>query len=544
MGFFSNLGNWIWDGVILNLIFGAGALTALVLGWGALYLVLAYVAQNDVYRGLMSSDEDNPLGVVMLCLLTPPMAIGVLGLAGGLLISTLNVVVMFFLNLIPFALWGENDASLLIDSLIFVIEVPIILYGGFAYFAMAKPLLSGPLSLVFIVVAFGYLFPSGENRGSLGDTNRQYAALSIAMFLSLFSVILMMSFSSVAAWMYEYEVDLYDPYSLNSFDEEYNPEGEWMPNYTYQSSEGGEILGNYLLLEHGRTGLLDITEGPGSIECLSLNSLADEADAFHYGPLPAAEMDYHVRLVSPRNLSIHALTGHHRDQDLQTAHYATTGLEFHTREIANHPTDSEQDLGFSLSLFLEDNETFASAKYHVVYVHAPNGINSSTTAALDDFVANLDHPQDCGVISLLGALEPRVRASSWFYGFGGMFLFGCVFHRYYVITGRDGTTDPAVLFRTFWQSQLFSVVLYAFLLFAFDPLDGTGVTGLRKEWIAEVTIFAGKVGILLVLLALVGILGASLYRQRGNIGDAMTAMIKHDRELTQIERGWFDSGRQ
>ena len=37
-------------------------------GVGLLYLVLGYVAQNDVYRGLMSSDEDNPVGVVLLCL--------------------------------------------------------------------------------------------------------------------------------------------------------------------------------------------------------------------------------------------------------------------------------------------------------------------------------------------------------------------------------------------------------------------------------------------------------------------------------------------
>lgn len=544
MGFFGDLGNWLWDGVILNLIFGVGAGVALFLGWGLLYLILGYVAQNDVYRGLMSSDEDNPVGVVMLCLLTPPLVIGVLGLGVGLIFASFTVVLAFFINLIPFTAWGENDAGLLLENLNYIVEIPVLFYSGSAYYAMAQPLLTGLVTLISTVVAFGYLFPSGENRGSLGDTNRQYAALSIAMFFSLFSVILMMSFSSVAAWMYEYEVERYGPYGEKSMEIEFDPDVDWMPNYTYQSSEGRESFGDgdELSLELGRTGLVNFTTGPQAIECLSLNSLTDEVDGFHYEPEPGVDEDYHVRLVGDRNLSIFALTATTRNQPSQTSHYATTGLEFHSRDIANNPAGAYRDVGFAVGISVEENETFASTKYHVVYVHAPNGINSNTTASLDEFVADLDHPQDCDVLSLTGALEPRFRLSSLFYGVSGMFLFGCVFHRYFIITGRDGTTDPSVLFRTFWQSQLFSVVLYAFLLFVFDPLDGTGVTGLRKEWLAEVTIFAGKVGILMVLLAFIGILGAGLYRQRGNIGDAMTAMVKQDGELARIEREWFGNG--
>jgi hypothetical protein len=541
MGFFGDLGNWLWDGVILNLIFGAGAGALLFLGWGLLYLVLGYVAQNDVYRGLMSSDEDNPVGVVLLCLLTPVLVIGVFGLGVGLIFASFTVVFAFFLNLIPFTGWGESDAGLLFENLNFIVEIPLLFYRGSAYYAMAQPLLTGIVTLLFTVVAFGYLFPSGENRGSLGDTNRQYAALSIAMFLALFSVILMMSFSSVAAWMYEYEVERYGPYSEKSMEIDFDPDVDWMPNYTYQSSEGRESFGNgdEFSLEFGRTGLVDYTTSPQAIECLSLNTLTDEVDGFHYFTKPGVDAEFHVRLVGERNLSIYTLTATTRDQPSQTAHYATTGLEFHSRDIANNPAGAYRDVGFAVGISLEENETFASEKYHLVYVHAPNGITSNTKASLDEIVADLDHPQDCDVVALTGALEPRARLSSLVYGFGGMFLFGCVFHRYYVITGRDGTTDPEVLFRTFLQSQAFSVVLYAFLLFAFDPLDGTGVTGLRKEWIAEVTIFAGKVGILLVLLALIGILAAALYRQRGNIGDAMTAMIDRDRELKRIEREWY-----
>ena len=66
MGFFGDLGNWIWDGIILNLIFGTVAVIVLILGWGLLYGILNFVTQSDVYRGLMSSDEDDPAGVVFL----------------------------------------------------------------------------------------------------------------------------------------------------------------------------------------------------------------------------------------------------------------------------------------------------------------------------------------------------------------------------------------------------------------------------------------------------------------------------------------------
>jgi len=544
MGFFGDLGNWVWDGVVLNLIFGAGAGAVLFFGWGLLYLVLSFVAENEVYLGLMSSNEDNPVSVMLLCLLTPPLVIGVLGLGVGLVIASFSVVVVFFFNLLPFALWGENDAGLLIENLNYIVEIPVLFYSGSAYFAMAYPILTGLVTLMLTVVAFGYLFPSGENRGSLGNTNRQYAALSIAMFLAVFSVFLMMSFSSVAAWTYEYEVERYESSSEKSMEIDEDPEIGWMPNYTFQSSEGRESFGDgdEISLDFGRTGLLDSTIGLEAFECLSLNSLADEVDAFHYYAPPQVDEEYHVRLISDRNLSIFSLTASNRDHPYQTAHYATKGLEFHTSVIANNPSGSSRDVGFALAISTEENESFASAKYHLVYVHAPEGITSQTTASLDEFVAGLDHPQDCDVVSLSGALEPRVRLSSLFYGFGGMFLFGCVFHRFFVITGRDGTTDPEVLFRTFLQSQALSVVIYAFLLFMFDPLDGTGVTGLRKEWIAEVTIFAGKVGILLALLALIGILATALYRQRGNIGSVMTAIVERERELTRIEREWYGNG--
>ena len=158
-GFFGDLGNWIWDGIILNLIFGTVAVIVLILGWGLLYGILNFVTQSDVYRGLMSSDEDDPAGVVFLCLFTPPLVIGVIGFSFGLILASIWTVIVFLGNLIPFTMWGEKDASLLIENLYYLIDIPVLLYTGSVYFAMALPLLTGLVILVLAIASFGYLFP-------------------------------------------------------------------------------------------------------------------------------------------------------------------------------------------------------------------------------------------------------------------------------------------------------------------------------------------------------------------------------------------------
>ena len=64
---------------------------------------------------------------------------------------------------------------------------------------------------------------------------------------------------------------------------------------------------------------------------------------------------------------------------------------------------------------------------------------------------NLSHPQDCDLVAFSGALEPRL--SFIYVEVDVCSSLAVCFHRYFVITGRDGTTDPQVLLRTFLGSQ-------------------------------------------------------------------------------------------
>ena len=246
-----------------------------------------------------------------------------------------------------------------------------------------------------------------------------------------------------------------------------------------------------------------------------------------------------MKLISNQELEISSITSSTRSSDYHSAELTTSGHEFMTSDLQERFL-GRFDVGFGVGL--TDEKNFSFAKYHVVYVYAPDGMTNATNASIEAAASNLSHPQDCDLVAFSGALEPRFRLSSLIYVGAGVFLFGCVFHRYFVITGRDGTTDPQVLLRTFLGSQAFSIVLYAFLLFLFDPLDGTGITGLRKEWIVATTIFAGKVSILISLLVVFIIVAIMLYRQRGNIGGAVGAFMKHERELSRVEQEWFSNG--
>ena len=541
MGFFGDLGNWIWDGIILNLIFGTVAVVVLILGWGLLYLILNYVAQSEVYRGLMSSDEDNPIGVVLLCLLTPPLVIGVIGFSIGLIIASFWTVIVFLGNLIPFTMWGEKDASVLIENLYYLIDIPVLFFSGSVYFAMALPLLTGLVILILAIASFGYLFPGRVNHGSIGDTNRQYAALSIAMFLALFSVILMASFSSISTWMYEYEVDRFES-SVASSDLSLEEE-RWYPNYTYQSAEGyetetvGDIWATRVVsTTYGSTGILDKKVESGTFECLSVNTMTDGLDVFLFENDISEVENFQVKLISNQQLEISSITSSTRSSDYHSAILTESGHEFMTMNLQEENL-FRIDVGFGVGLTDETN--FSFAKYHVVYAYAPDGMTNATNASIEAAASNLSNPQDCDLVAFSGALEPRFRLSSLIYVGAGVFLFGCVFHRYFVITGRDGTTDPQVLFRTFLQSQAFSIVLYSFLLFLCDPLDGTGITGLRKEWIVTMTYSAIMVSIFISLFVVSVIVGIVLYRQRGNIGNVIGTISKNEKELSRIENEWF-----
>jgi hypothetical protein len=73
----------------------------------------------------------------------------------------------------------------------------------------------------------------------------------------------------------------------------------------------------------------------------------------------------------------------------------------------------------------------------------------------------------------------------------------------------------------------------------FDPLDGTGITGLRKDWIVAMTFSEFIISILISLFVVFVIVAIVLYRQRGNIGGAVGAFMKHERELSRVEAEWF-----
>ena len=102
MGFFSSLGNWIWDGIILNTIFGFIALGLVTLAWAIVHALITELWSRDDVRRLLNTREDNPWKVALFCLFTPIGFIGLIGLFFGLLVATIYIIINFFGNYIPF----------------------------------------------------------------------------------------------------------------------------------------------------------------------------------------------------------------------------------------------------------------------------------------------------------------------------------------------------------------------------------------------------------------------------------------------------------
>ena len=161
MGFFSDLGNWVWEGIILNFIFGGIGVAALLLFWGLIYWILIYLSENRVYQGLLTTDDDHPAGVVLVCLLTPPLFVGMIGLIIGLLVACINAILIFLFQLIPFFDWGEKDAYAHFENLNYLWTIPLQGYELTYYFLMAIPILAIAISILSIVACFGYLIPRG-----------------------------------------------------------------------------------------------------------------------------------------------------------------------------------------------------------------------------------------------------------------------------------------------------------------------------------------------------------------------------------------------
>ena len=549
MSFFANLGNWIWDGIILNTLVGGLAALVLALLWGAVYGVLWFLAENQVYQGLFSSDDDNPLAVAFLCLSTPPLFVGMLGFLCGLIWASLSNIFLFLWNIFPFTGWGESDGLAHLENLSVIYQFPLTIYETLYYILLADPIVAFLVIIVSTLACFGLLAPQSENGRSLSNSNSQYAALSISIFLSVFSIFLLASFSSLAEGLYQSEVEQH----VEDMPTRTQEENSWYPNYTAQSSEGYENSNttfdstnyavNIVNTEFGFTGYLNESTQGGFLSCLSLNSLSDQVDAFRLGSTNNTESDFHVLIQSTELMTVNILRRSIDYPTQYTFQSQTTDLdlEFHTSSFSSLIPSSNEYIGFTLTLASdEEDDSMQVVRYNVAYVFTgKEGVSNQSNASLDNYSEQAGHPTDCDQYAISGALEPRVRLTFVGYVFSGMFLFGCVLNRYFVILGHNGTTDLGVLFKTFISSQMASMAMYGFLVFIFDPLDGMGITGLRMEIIVATTIFASKVGIFMVLLA-IGLIGSiALFRQRDNIGEAAKAVYDHDREISEIERDWF-----
>ena len=541
MGFFENLGNWIWEGIILNVIFGAIGYVVLVALWTLLYLFLRYLSENQVYQGLLTTDDDHPVGVVFICLITPVLVIGFIGLILGLLWACINALAIFVVNIIPFTGWGSNDASAHFDNLTYVWTIPMAVYQVAYYMLTALPIIHIILLCVVTLVCMGHLIPTGNNTGvSLGNSNSQYAALSLSIFLSVFAVFLISSFSIIGADLFEHELENHD------IDDEY-------PEYSSQSSEGVELKfrsgdnpfdesqKSVLISEFrgGYSGEIDSYEN-GQFECLSMNTISDNVDAFK---LSSVDGDlYHISIISTGSLNISVMgSNNYFFETIPSYDSLPTdlGQEFHSSDLYRFADSTEYVRGFDLGIDSDDDDKFQSVKYSLVYVYAPDGITSETNQSIANLTSEMTHPGDCDRYAFSGALEPRIRLSFMAYVFSGMFLLGCVIQRYFVILGHDGETEPRVLFRTFIQSQLISIGVFGIIILLFDPLDGMGITGLRMETIIETTLFASKMAILMFVIV-IGLIGAiALFRQRNYIGGVAKAMLQSESEISRVEREWF-----
>ena len=207
MGFLETWATGFGKVSFLNFFIGAISACVLFFCWWLLYVLLRFLRENDVYLGLISSEEDRPFAVAMLCLFTPPLLLGILGFGLSLIYTSIAALVIFLGNMIPFFNWGNKDAMEHFLNLVNLVEIPILVFTTTAHFLMSTPLLI-LLVLTFVtLVCFGYLFPPRENQGSLGHSNQLYAALSVSIFLSVFSVFLMLTFSSLSTSMYQHEIE-------------------------------------------------------------------------------------------------------------------------------------------------------------------------------------------------------------------------------------------------------------------------------------------------------------------------------------------------
>ena len=541
MGFFSSLGNWIWDGIILNTIFGFIALGLVTLAWAIVHALITELWSRDDVRRLLNTREDNPWKVALFCLFTPIGFIGLIGLFFGLLVATIYIIINFFGNYIPFVWWGEKDAFLLFEYLEYIYAMPMTFYYYISFAAITLPILAAIGLFVLLIACLGYLIPNGENRGSLSNTNREYAALSFATFVSFFAVIVIISFSSISEFFFEMEYDI-------SLENGY--EGNDLPSYAFDSEEYFEEIDNYggpsqTEITEGESGklLLNPIEGGGLFTCLSLYDYSDSRDMFRFNLSDSWDANYHVRITSSEDVLISVNTNYNssgyyggKRSSSSESDYTTLSNNFHTSDLEkwNLYGDNYLVRGFDIG-----PNSSKLVKYNLAYVYAPEGITNESNQTIEDLLSSTGDPAGCGLYGISGPIEPRVRLTSLLYvGFGG-FMLGCLIHRYFVILGRNGTTDSRTLFRTFVFTQFISFAFFCLIILIFDPLDGSGITGFRIDAIIEATISGIKLLLAFTFFILFIVFSIALYRQRGFIGGIARPIVERDRALRQLQDDWF-----
>lgn len=532
MGFFADLVNYVVHGIVINLgtsIFGF----IILFGIGSAFVWLFNtINENQVFRGIFTTQKDNPVKVALLCFLTPPSFILLLGLLIGYVLSVIQLFLYFLWNLWPFgSSWGEKDGFLIMEEMWYnLVELPLLFLNTAFVAIFSTPLLMFIVLGISLLLFFGILWPSGHNKGSLSSSNAEYAAISLSSLFFLIGLITLLAFggilSSVAETKYQY------------FEE--NEEGS-TPYFFIDSLEHPDLSENERERAKKFQQKINMNGGDSRnevvvLECNSLNSLYDFSDTFVYSSELSTVSNYHVMIKSSESYWLFSESDWFGERPVERDDFDIT--DFTTSDLNQEMEFSEfriQIPEVDLEFVEYESPEFTLIKYHIAYVPFSDSNESNSSQMLNAALDESGSPSTCDSYSMSGTLESKVRTTSLGFLFSGTFLVGCCFHRFYIVGGRHGATDQRTLIRSFLLSQGVMGAVIAILVLMFDPLDGSGVTGISTEQIVNAGIFAAKViGITLSLL-FVSVIVIVLIRQREYIGE----MIEIERTRAEVD-DWFD----
>jgi hypothetical protein len=447
-----------------------------------------------------------------------------LGLLIGYVLSVFQLFLYFFWNLWPFGeSWGEKDGLIIMVELWNnLVELPFFFLDTLFVGIFSTPLLLYPFLGLMTVLFLGILWPSGHNRGSLSSSNAEYAAISLSSLFLLIGLIAMLSFggvlSSVAESQYQHFED------SNELDS---------PYFFIDPLEHPDLN----LEEQAQAKTFQYSSDVTLLECNSLNSLYDFSDTFVYSSSLQPQLNYHVMIKSSHSLWLYSDNHYLGERPVDDVNFVvndftTSQLYLGSEEFRLQIPGFDADAPIGIP---DEMPEFTLIKYHVAYIPYSEDSELNSSEMLHSALADVDFPSSCDSYSLSGTLESRVRATSLGFLFSGTFLMGCCIHRFYIVSGHHGTTDQRILTRAFLLSQGISVTFIGILLLLFDPLNGSGVTGISTDQLIAAGILAAKLLGIAVGVLLASIFVIVLYRQREFIGQ----LIEIERTRAVID-DWFD----